>query len=58
MYLIVFVGLAWFLTAPAMAVILGKVMKTADRQQREDSVFAAFEADLRGNSRRPAIGRR
>ena len=58
MYLIVFVGLAWFLTAPMMAVILGKVLKTVDQPRREDSLLAALEADLRGNSGRPAVGRR
>ncbi|WP_158548577.1 hypothetical protein [Blastococcus sp. TF02A-26] len=58
MYLIVFVGLAWFLTAPVMAVLIGKMVRTADRRQSEDSLFAALEADLRGTTHRPAIGRR
>ena len=55
MYLIVFVGLAWFLTAPVMGVLIGKVVKTADRHERQDSLFAFLEADLRG-SHRPVTG--
>lgn len=54
MYLFVFVGLAWLLTAPAMGVLIGKVMKTADRRAREDSLFDFLEADLHRSSRRSA----
>jgi hypothetical protein len=54
MYLFVFVGLAWLLTAPAMAVLLGKVIKTADRHAQAESVFTFLEADLGRGSRHPA----
>jgi hypothetical protein len=46
MYLVVFVGLAWLLTAPAMAVVIGKVVATADRRARPQKRFAALEAEL------------
>ncbi|MGY1769934.1 hypothetical protein [Blastococcus sp. SYSU D00813] len=56
MYLFVFVGLAWLLTAPAMAVLIGKAVSLAERHARPASRFAALEAELRGG-RRPAAGR-
>ena len=54
MYLFVFVGLAWLLTAPAMGVLIGKMVKAADRTSREDSLFTFLEADLSRATRRPA----
>ncbi len=58
MYLFVFVCLAWLLTAPAMAVLIGKVVSTADRRARRESVFARFEAELGRGAPRPAAGQR
>ena len=57
MYLFVFVGLAWLLTAPAMAVVIGKVVATADRHGRPESRFAVLEAEL-GHAARPVAGQR
>jgi hypothetical protein len=54
MYLFVFVGLAWLLTAPAMALLIGKTISTADRQARQESLFTFLEADLRRSVQRPA----
>lgn len=48
MYLFVFVGLAWLFTAPAMAVVIGKMTRTADRRMREGTLFTFLEVDLRG----------
>ncbi|MGY1745213.1 hypothetical protein [Blastococcus sp. SYSU D00695] len=56
MSLFVFIGLAWLLTAPAVAVLLGKVFAAAERRACEDSLFASLEADLEGDLR-PAHGR-
>ncbi|WP_409331708.1 hypothetical protein [Trujillonella humicola] len=53
MYLFVFVGLAWLLTAPFMAVLIGKSIAFADRRAQEDSLFTFLEADLRRGTRRP-----
>jgi multisubunit Na+/H+ antiporter MnhG subunit len=49
-YLFVFVGLAWLLTAPMMGVLIGKVVATADRRARNESAFDFLEADLRGGA--------
>lgn len=56
MYLFVFVGLAWLLTAPAMAVLIGKTVALAERRSRPASRFPALEVELPG-ARRPAAGR-
>ena len=56
MYLFVFVCLAWLLTAPAMAVLIGKVVSAADRRAHRDSVFARFEAEIGRGAPRPAAG--
>ena len=58
MYLFVFVGLAWLLTAPFMAVLIGKSVALADRRARSDSGFAVLEAELRRSAPRPAAGPR
>jgi hypothetical protein len=61
----VFLGLAWFVTAPAMGVLIGKVAATADRhdardrrdtEDRERSLFTFLEADLRRSDPRPVAG--
>lgn len=57
MYLFVFVGLAWLLTAPVMAVVIGKTVKTADRRQQEESLIAVLERDLRRDTPRSVAGR-
>ncbi len=57
MYLFVFVGLAWLLTAPVMAVLIGKTISAADRRARPASRFAALEAEL-GGGRRSVAGPR
>ncbi|MGY1740246.1 MULTISPECIES: hypothetical protein [unclassified Blastococcus] len=54
MYLFAFVGIAWLLTAPAMAVLTGKIIRAGARRTEEDSLFTFLEADLRRGSRRPA----
>jgi F0F1-type ATP synthase membrane subunit c/vacuolar-type H+-ATPase subunit K len=51
MYLFVFVGLAWLLTAPAMGVLIGKMVKGADRREHQDALFTFLESDLRGDVR-------
>ncbi len=53
-----FVGLAWLLTAPAMGVLIGKVVSAADRRAGPAARFSALEADLRTAARRPAAGHR
>lgn len=58
MYLFVFVGLAWLLTAPAMGVLIGKMISSADRRTLPDSRFAALEAELGRAARRPVAGHR
>ncbi|SEP22796.1 hypothetical protein [Trujillonella endophytica] len=56
MYLFVFVGLAWLLTAPAMGVLIGKMISTADRRSSPESRFAGLEAELDRSALRPVAG--
>ena len=59
MYLIVFVGVAWLLTAPAMGILIGKAIKAADGAPRaEESLFDFLEADLRRSEAHPAARHR
>lgn len=46
-YLIVYVGLAWLLTAPAMAVLTGKVIALADRRSRPEWRMPTLEVEAR-----------
>ena len=55
MYLFVFVGLAWLLTAPAMGVLIGKMVSGADRRASPEARFTGLEAEL-GAGRRPVAG--
>lgn len=57
MYLFVFVGLAWLLTAPVMGVLIGKMISTAERRERPADRFAGLEAELRRHAPRPVAGR-
>jgi hypothetical protein len=56
MYLFVFVGLAWLLTAPAMGVLIGKMVKGADRREHREPLFPFLESDLRDGGT-PVAGR-
>ena len=55
MYLFVFIGLAWLLTAPAMGVLIGKMVAAADRHSSPEARFSVLETEL-GRAARPVAG--